>query len=436
MHGPTTPPTSTEFEKALIGSAIIDPSQLDAVADAVTGEDFTDADLGKLFDSLLILQQAGEPIGDTVIIAKRLEQMRVPLEVRNLAALAEFARFTPTAHHAAFYAAEIHKAALLRGIRQTGLAVAQRASEAGATPEDLTAWADAKLQALGVRQPAPVKRIDAIAGDVLAELDKPTEHGRPLMTGLFSVDQATGGFCPGELIVLAARPGVGKSAFAMQVALHNAIADRAALFASLEMSEADLMKRILCGHSGVDSRLLRSGTIGPESRKRLKHAAEQIADTPLFVFAPPSSTLSKIRAVARQHKASGNLSLLVVDYLQLIRPDADQRKLQRYEQVTAVSSGLKILARELRVPVLCLAQLNREAEKEVPRLSHLRESGAIEQDADIVLFLCPEKEATGQTPGEVFLKVAKHRHGDTGDIDLAWLPGKTQFEDPDIVKSF
>lgn len=420
----------TDSEKALLGSVMIDPSMLDAVMLEVSGADFFDVELGKMFDAMMLVSQSGGAVGDPLLLAKELSAMNIPAGIRSLSFLAELLKFVPHAQNAVYYAQQIRTAALLREIQAIGLELAKRTSNAGARPQDLASWMDAKLQGIGCKQVSPVRRIDSIAADMLAEARKPAERGAPVMTGLLTVDNATGGFAAGELIILAARPGVGKTAFATQIALYNANQDRKALLVSLEMSDSELITRVLCGMAGVDSRSVRGKNASPKQLERLEQSAERIGDAPLFVWSPVSATLSKIRAIARQQAAVSPLSMLVVDYLQLMRPESDERRMQRHEQVSAMSSGLKILARELKVPVLCLAQLNREADGNEPKLSHLRESGSIEQDADAVLFLHPGAAAVGDSPARASLIVAKHRHGDTGKLELAWYPQTTTFGEP------
>jgi len=423
-------PREPDSEKALIGSIVLDPSMVDAVVLEVCGRDFFNPDFGKLFDALLILYEAGKGIDDPVVLMKELPAMAVPVEVRNAAFLTEIVRFVPTAQHALYYAQQIRNAAMLREIQSLSLELTRRTAEVGASPESLATWMDSKLQAIGSRQTTPVQRLDAIAREVLAEIDHPTASGTPILSGLACADHSMGGFVPGELIVLAARPGVGKTVFATQLALHCANRGRKALIISLEMFGTELITRILCGQSEVNSRIVRAKAVSQEERFKLGQSAERIGDAPFFVWSPPTATLSKIRAIARQQSAISPLSILIVDYLQLLRAESEERRLPRHEQVGLMSSGLKGLARELGIPVLCLAQLNREADGAEPKLSHLRESGSIEQDADGVLFLHPKLPAAGERPAITDLIIAKFRNGDTGKIELAWYPQQTLFGEP------
>jgi len=196
------------------------------------------------------------------------------------------------------------------------------------------------------------------------------------------------------------------------------------------MRDLELVARMLCGRALVDSRALRSRRLGPNDRERLVDATIAAGDLALRVWAPSMATLADIRAVARQTKRQYGLRLLVVDYIGIVRPSADERKLQPHERISAVSAGLKALAKELDMPVIACCQLNREAGDGEPKLSHLRDSGAIEQDADIVLLLDHEQAEVNETDWRPCkLIVAKHRHGETGDVRLRWHPRETRFSD-------
>jgi replicative DNA helicase len=251
-------------------------------------------------------------------------------------------------------------------------------------------------------------------------------------TGFKDLDSLTGGLHNSELVILAARPSMGKTALALNMAEYVAIElNITVLFVSLEMSSLELADRLLCSRARVDSHRLRNGTISNDDRRKLVERAGEISQAPLFVDDTPSRNMTEIAATARRLKRKNELGLIVIDYLQLIDPD--NLRDQRQEQVARIARRLKGLARELEVPVLCLAQLNRQAEvakENRPRLSHLRESGAIEQDADTVMLLHrPDRYEPGQHEGIIEIIVAKQRNGPTGDIKLAWLSKFTRFED-------
>jgi replicative DNA helicase len=255
-------------------------------------------------------------------------------------------------------------------------------------------------------------------------------------TGFTDLDAMLGGLHNGELIVLAARPSMGKTAFAMNIAEFVSIVSRVpVLFVSLEMSAIELADRLLCSYSRVNGHQLRNGTITKEDRMRLVEKAGEISSSPLFVDDSPGRTVTEIAAAARRiARREGRLGLIVIDYLQLCEPD--NPKDPRQEQVARMTRRLKGLAREMQVPIVCLAQLNRQTEASkdnIPRLSHLRESGAIEQDADVVMFVHREEyyhrgEDAQAMAGMAQIIVAKQRNGPVGDVDLIWKRDFTRFE--------
>jgi replicative DNA helicase len=254
-------------------------------------------------------------------------------------------------------------------------------------------------------------------------------------TGFTDLDTLCGGLHNSELIILAARPSMGKTAFAMNIAEHVAIGQRRpVLFVSLEMACLELADRLLCSSAQVNGHRLRNGTISQEDRRRLVQKSSEIGTAPLYIDDTPGRTLTEIAAVARRLKRKQELSLVVIDYLQLIEPDNPRDP--RQEQVARIARRLKMMSRELDIPVLCLAQLNRQAEASRdnrPRLNHLRESGAIEQDADVVMFVHREEyyqsndEDRERVKGQAEIIVAKQRNGPTDDVKLLWQQDYTRF---------
>jgi replicative DNA helicase len=330
------------------------------------------------------------------------------------------------------FAEQIRRASRLRQLQQLAGEFTEQTADERADPEALAGWLDSKLNSFATGRTPDALSLGELTAQALAEIeshaDAPARPG--VMTGLHVVDEVMGPIMPGEVATVAARTGVGKTALAMQVALHNAEHGRRVLFVSLEMRGTELARRVLATRGEVDGRYLRSGRINDSERERLRAAQPEIAQLPVRLWAPPKATLADIRAQARHAKATGGIGLVIVDYIGFVRPSADEQRRPRYEQVSAVSAGFKSLAKELSVPVLSVAQLNREADGEEPRLSHLRESGAIEQDSDIVLLLHqPIAKAPGES-SDVYLIVAKHRHGQVGRVRLTWHPVRTQFTSP------
>jgi replicative DNA helicase len=276
--------------------------------------------------------------------------------------------------------------------------------------------------------------------DSLARIDARMQRQHAyggLETGLIDFDDLTGGLHDSELMILAARPSMGKTALALNIAEHVAIdgAQKPVLIVSLEMSALELGDRLLCSRARVNSHRLRNGQLSAEDSRRLVQTAADVSRAGLFIDDSPSRNMTEIAATARRLKRQEELALVVIDYLQLIEPDNPRDP--RQEQVARISRRLKGLARELCIPVLCLAQLNRQVEAtrdNRPQLSHLRESGAIEQDADVVVFVHREEfyqtseEDRARVKGQADLMIRKQRNGPTGDIKLTWLHEFTRFE--------
>jgi replicative DNA helicase len=292
-----------------------------------------------------------------------------------------------------------------------------------------------------------VSSIRDVLHESLARIDARMQHQHAfggIETGFIDYDELTGGFHASELIILAARPSMGKTALALNMIEHVAIDERgpgkAVLFVSLEMSALEVGDRLLCSRARVNGHRLRNGTISGEESRRLVQTAAAVSRAPLFIDDTPSRNMTEIAANARRLKRRENLALIVIDYLQLI--EADNSRDPRQEQVARIARRLKGLARELSVPVLCLAQLNRQVEAtrdNKPQLSHLRESGAIEQDADVVMFVHREEyyqtneEDRERVKGQADLMIKKQRNGPTGDIKLTWMHDFTRFENSQHV---
>jgi replicative DNA helicase len=306
-------------------------------------------------------------------------------------------------------------------------------------PRELLARAEAKIfEILEHRSSAEAKPIDEVLEEVMVRMDARMKHEHALggvETGFTDLDTLCGGLHNSELIILAARPSMGKTAFAMNIAEHVAIATKQpVLFVSLEMACLELADRLLCSAAQVNGHRLRNGTISQEDRRRLVQKSAEISSSPLYIDDTPGRTLTEIAAVARRLKRRKGLSLVVIDYLQLIEPDNPRDP--RQEQVARIARRLKMMSRELDIPVLCLAQLNRQAEvsrDNRPRLNHLRESGAIEQDADVVMFVHREEyyqttdEDRERVKGQAEIIIAKQRNGPIGDIKLLWQHDFTRF---------
>lgn len=424
------PPHSPDAERDLLGALLLRPGLLADVLDTgLAPEDFYSPALGAAFAGILDLARRGAAIDhDTLDEALGQVQPRP-----SKADLLGFVAGVPGLSHAPTYARTVVGCARLRRI----LAACAELTEAGYGPDarrDPDAFADlAECKILAATEGAQGREAPGQLVEVLdAALDELRARSsgelRGVPTGLADLDRWTGGLRPGQLIVLGARPSVGKSALAFGIGLHAAEHTGPVLFVSAEMGRVELGTRALAG-GGVPSDKLLSGRLDAADFKRLQARRDLLAGRLVHVDDAPGTTLSAIRARARRQAASGGLCLVVVDYLQLIAGEGRQER--RELEVAGVSRGLKALARELGVPVIAVAQLNRGVELRAdkkPVLADLRDSGQLEQDGDLVLLLHrPAIHDLDADPGYAELSIAKHRNGPTGTVRLVWLPGRMAF---------
>jgi replicative DNA helicase len=433
------PPQNLEAEKGVLGSLLLDPELCDEVALLLRPVDFYSGPHQTLFAHLLAMHNDGVRI-DVTLLNERLKKCNDLEAIGGLAYLAEVADSVPTAANATFYAQIVRDKATLRSLIHASTEILRDAYDQSLEARDMLGRAEEKvfriLEDQGTGDLAP---LEDVLHEALSRIDARLEKGGGIggmPTGFTDLDGLTGGFHDGELVILAARPSMGKTALATNIADHVAIAGlRTTLFVSLEMSRLELAERMLCGHGRINGHKLRNGFISATDRKKLIESSVAMSKAPLFIDDTPSRTMTEIAATARRLRRREKLALVIIDYLQLIEPD--NPKDPRQEQVAKIARRLKGLARELKLPVLCLAQLNRQAEvtkDNRPRLNHLRESGAIEQDADVVLFVHRDEyyqtndDDRSRVAGQADLIIAKQRNGPTGDIKLAWLQDYTRFE--------
>ncbi len=435
-----TPPCDVSAEIAVLGSILLLPDVCDDVVMILKSDDFYDDAHRKLYHHITQMVDLGEKI-DITLLVNRLKSANDYEAIGGGAYLARLANDVPNAAHAVFYAEIVRSKSTLRRLIDAGTAILRDAYDESKDPKELLSQAEQRVfQIQDERSNQSADSINDLLKQAMERIDA-RMRGKQAVGGVdthFSdYDQLCGGLHNGELVILAARPSMGKTALALNVAENVALLGRApVLFVSLEMSGIELADRLLCSVARVNGHRLRNGTISQEDRKRLVEKAIEVSNAPLFVDDSPSRTVSEIGAVARRIKQrEKHLGLIVIDYLQLIEPD--NSKDPRQEQVAKIARRLKGLAREQKVPVLCLAQLNRQAEEgkdHRPRMSHLRESGAIEQDADVVLFVHREEyyhrgDEASQYAGQAEIIIAKQRNGPVGEVELTWEKEFTRFQD-------
>jgi replicative DNA helicase len=431
-------PANVDAERAVLGSILLKPDVCDDVALVVRPEDFSDESHQLLYRHLLELHDTGKRI-DATIVLERLRTQGDLERVGGAASLADVVEAVPHAAHATHYAHIVRDKSMLRALIDAGTDILREAYDSADEPRQLLSRAEERIFAiLERRTSAEAKTIQSVLEEVMVRMDARMRHEHAIggvETGFTELDRLLGGLHDSELLILAARPSMGKTAFAMNIAEHVSIAlQQPVLFVSLEMASMELADRLLCSAAQVNGQRLRNGTISQEDRRRLVQKSSEIGSAPLFIDDTPGRTLTEIAAVARRLKRKQGLKLIVIDYLQLIEPDNPRDP--RQEQVARIARRLKTMARELKLPVLCLAQLNRQAEASRdnrPRLNHLRESGAIEQDADVVMFVHREEyyqtteEDRERVRGQAEIIVAKQRNGPTDDVKLLWQQDYTRF---------
>ncbi len=434
------PPFSMEAEVGVLGSMMLMPETCDDIVNVLRPDDFYDEAHQILFSNIMDMHGAGKKI-DMLLLRERLKSNNVYETVGGAAAMAEIFQSVPHAAHASYYANIVQTKATARNLISTCSELLSDAFLPETDPNVLLNEAEQKVFAIREsRQSNNLAEMDQVLGAVLDRLDarmKGEGQEGTVDTGFTDLDRMTGGLHASELVILAARPSMGKTAFAMNIC-ENVVLKTGApvLFVSLEMAAIELIERLLCSVARVNGHRLRNGSLGAEDRKRFVQEAGKMSTVPLFIDDSPTRNISEIAGAARRIKRQqGSLGLIVIDYLQLIQPDNANDP--RQEQVAKMARRLKGLAREVKVPILCLSQLNRQAEDSRdhrPKLSHLRESGAIEQDADVVMFVHRESyyhkgDANyegDETAAQIIIE--KQRSGPTGDVELNWFRDFTRFE--------
>jgi replicative DNA helicase len=437
--GDLTPPHSVEAEQSVLGALLIDGTAWDQVADIVTAEDFYRPDHRLIYEALAELIATGRP-GDVVTVSEQLERRARLEDVGGLAYLGTLARDTPTAANARAYAGIVRERALLRRLIEAGRAIASSVfSDEGLPARDLVDRAEAlvfEIAEQGARSGSGAMRVSALLPALIDKIDE--WHSNPnklrgLATGFSDFDSKTGGLRAGDLIVIAGRPSMGKTTLAVNMAEFAAVSpDSKAAVAifSMEMPSEQLVTRMLSSIGHVPLNSIRSGRISDDDWVRITAATSQLSEARIFIDESAGLTPTELRARARRLKREHGLDLVVVDYLQLMQVPGTQEN--RATEIAEISRGLKALAKELAVPVIALSQLNRSVEQRTekkPVMSDLRESGAIEQDADMILLIYRDEVYDKNTTkkGIAEIDLAKHRNGETGTFLLTFQGQYTRF---------
>ena len=432
------PPQNLDSEQAVLGSILIDRDAIIEVADFLHPEDFYRQAHGRIFEAMLGLFEHREPI-DVVTVAEALERDGQLETVGGASYLSTLGNDTPTAVHVTQYGRIVERKAVLRRLISAAGKIAAIGYEDGPDIQEAIDRSEAELFAVSQRRSGEsFSALRTLLHDAYDRLDYLHAHRGEIVgipSGFHDLDTLTTGFQASDLIIVAARPSVGKTSLALNIAEHAAVREGKTVGVfSLEMSKEQLIQRLLSSVANIDSQRMRSGFLEEMDFARIAPAMQSLSDAPMFIDDTPSISTMELRTKARRLQAERGLDLLIVDYLQLMQATSNSRDSNRVQEVSEISRGLKSLARELKVPVIALSQLSRQPEmreSREPRLSDLRESGAIEQDADLVLFLWRERDKPGEeesADGEVVnLRLAKHRNGPTGEVKLWFRKSQTRF---------
>lgn len=431
------PPQNIEAEEALLSAVLVDNDVLLDIIDVLQHNDFYRSAHQKIFSAILDLFNRGEPI-DLVTLANNLTTRGQLEECGGGSYLSKLLDVVPVAVNAQHYAKIIHGKASLRRLIEKSNAITKRCYQQQGEVDDIIDYAERSVFEISEDKASQAYFSLSTIIDANIKALEEKQGNRSLVTGVTTgftqLDKLTSGFQNSDLIILAARPSMGKTALALNIARNAAVAGNipVAVF-SLEMSKEQLSLRMLCAEASIDSARLRGGFFSMDDWSRITDAAGDLSDAPIYIDDSPSITAMEIRAKARRLKMDKNIGLVVIDYLQLMqgRAGAERRDLE----ISEISRSLKALAKELNIPVLALSQLNRMLEQRTdkrPRLSDLRESGALEQDADVVAFIYRDeiynKDENNPNRGIAEVILSKQRNGPVGDVKLTFLNAYTRFE--------
>ncbi len=437
-------PANVEAERAVLGSLMIDPDAIIKIANFLRPEDFFRERHAWLYEAMYTLNERREPL-DFVTLVDELERHSRLAEVGGPAYLTDLIASTPTALYVDHYARIVERTAVLRRLIAAAGKIAEIAYDESLEVDDVVDRSEQII--FGVtesrihRDLTPIRAIMTNVVDHIDFLSRNPDRLMGVPTGFTMLDRMLGGFQKSDLIILAARPGMGKSSFALSVAQNAAKRHSARVaFFSLEMSNEQLVQRLLAMETAIDSHRLRMGAVHEEEWPIVLEAANMLAATNVFIDDTPGASVTDIRTKCRRLYAEHGLDMVIIDYMQLMTGQSGGRNDNRQQEISFISRSLKGLARELNVPVIALSQLSRAVESRAdkrPMLSDLRESGSIEQDADAVLFIYREDYYIEDTDRQNIadILVAKHRHGATGTVSLFFRKELTQFRDLEIQRT-
>ena len=432
------PPQSIEAEQAVLGAMLIEREAIVKVVEQLKESDFYREDHRLLFKTMVELYSKGSPV-DYVTIVDALRSAGKLEQAGGITYLGTLSNIVPTAALVKSHARLVSEKALLRSLIYAATSIAEMGYESSEEIQNIVDTAEKKIfEVTNRRGGQDFVHVREIVHEALEKIEKLQDNPGKLTgvaTGFSDLDGLTSGMQPSDLVLIAARPSMGKTAFVLNICANAAIKQKSAVaFFSLEMSKEQLVQRMICSESAVDSQKMRSGMLEERDWGKLLKGANMIASAPIFIDETPGITVLELRSKARRLKAEHDLKLIVIDYLQLMSGGGSSREDNRQQEISEISRSLKALARELRVPVLALSQLSRGVEQRQnkrPMLSDLRESGSLEQDADIVMFLYREdyyEREVQSANNEAEVIIAKHRNGPTGTVKLFFHKQFTRFD--------
>ena len=428
-------PHSIEAEQSVIGSMIMDREAIVVASEIVLGDDFYNKQYGILFDTMVELNDEGKPV-DLVTLQDRLKEKDVPPEVSSLEFIRDLITAVPTSANIKYYANIVAEKSTLRKLIRLNEDIANTCYVGKESLEDILADTEKRVFDLVQRRNTgefvPIRQVVMNAMDNIEKASRNKGNVTGVATGFLDLDYRTAGMQPSALVLIAARPSMGKTAFVLNIAEHVAFRQNKTVATfSLEMSKEQLVNRLFSMESKVDSQHLRTGNLSDAEWEKLIESAGIIGKSNLIIDDTPGISISEMRSKCRKYKLEHNLEMIIIDYLQLMSGSGKSSD-SRQQEISDISRSLKALARELHVPVIALSQLSRAVEQRPdhrPMLSDLRESGAIEQDADVVMFIYRDDYYNKDTEkkGIAEIIIAKQRNGPIGTVELVWLPDFTKF---------
>ncbi len=429
------PPQNLDAEMSLLGAVLIDEETLADVSEHVTAKDFYDKRHATIYGAMMRLYEHHKPV-DLLTLTEELKKKSELDSIGGASYLTELTNYVPTAAHAEAYAEMVALKAVRRRLIKASAGISELGYDEDTTIQELLGKAEAELFSVSdqsLKQDlVSLESILTDSFDRMEELHRNKGTLRGVRTGWRDLDNMTAGLQRSDLIILAARPAMGKSTLVANLAYNVAtVAKQSVLFFSLEMSKEQLVDRMLADASGVDAWNIRTGNLSDDDFSKLSEAMGEMSEAPIYFDDTPGISVLEMRTKARRAAHEAPLGLIIVDYLQLMQGSGRDNG-NRVQEVSEISRGLKLIARELNVPVIALSQLSRSVESrspQIPQLSDLRESGSIEQDADIVMFLYREDYYNPETDREHIadLIISKHRNGPTGKIELFFSPERLRF---------